>query len=153
MLIRVAVFEKKYTEDHEWVEISSDGKTGTYIHLLLFNATITNHGIIATLGISKYAANALGDVVYVEIPETGLELEAGDSLGAIESVKSASDILTPFGGTVLEANEALADKPGTVNNDPEGEGWIAKLEIKGEPEGKLMNAEEYLAFTEEATEA
>ncbi|KAF2273138.1 glycine cleavage H-protein [Westerdykella ornata] len=130
---RAALLEKKYTEDHEWVELSSDGKT-------------------ATIGISKYAADALGDVVYVEIPEVGTQLSAGDSLGAIESVKSASDILTPFEGTVLEANDALADKPGTINKDPEGEGWVARLEIEGEPEGKLMTAEEYQAFTEEAAE-
>jgi glycine cleavage system H protein len=125
------VREKKYTEDHEWIELSNDGKT-------------------ATLGISEYAANALGDVVYIELPEEDLEISAGDAIGAVESVKSASDILTPIGGTVVEVNNTLQDKPGGINKDPEGEGWIAKVQVKGEPEGKLMSGEEYKAFTEEA---
>lgn len=121
---------KQYTEDHEWIELSADGKT-------------------ATLGISSYAAKALGDVVYIELPELELEIGAGDAIGAVESVKSASDILTPIGGKVVEVNNALEEKPGGINKDPEGEGWIAKVEVQGEPEGKLMSAEEYTAFTEE----
>jgi glycine cleavage system H protein len=105
--------------------------------------------LIATLGISTYAANALGDVVYIEMPETGLEVYAGEPIGAVESVKSASDILTPVGGTVVEVNEELQETPGKLNKDPEGAAWLAKVEVKGKPEGKLMTAEEYKAFTEE----
>jgi glycine cleavage system H protein len=123
--------EKKYTEDHEWLDISADGKT-------------------ATLGISEYAAKALGDVVYIELPQVDMEINAGDAIGAVESVKSASDILTPVSGTVKEVNSALEEKPAGINKDPEGEGWIAKLELEGSPEGKLMSKEEYTAFTEEA---
>ncbi|KAI9827757.1 MAG: glycine cleavage system H-protein subunit [Thelocarpon impressellum] len=122
---------KKYTQDHEWIELSDDGKTGT-------------------IGISTYAAKALGDVVYVELPTPDLSVSAGDAIGAVESVKSASDILTPVSGTVLEANSALEEKPGTINKGPEAEGWIARIEVAdaSEVEG-LMGGEEYAKFTEE----
>ncbi|KAJ4338620.1 glycine cleavage system H-protein subunit [Ascochyta clinopodiicola] len=123
--------EKKYTEDHEWIEMSADGKT-------------------CTLGISEYAAKALGDVVYIELPEVDLEVGEGDAIGAVESVKSASDILTPISGTVAEVNEGLQDKPGNINKDPEGEAWIAKITVSEEPAGKLMSKSEYTEFTEEA---
>ena len=108
-----------------------------------------------TLGVSKYAADALGDVIYVELPQEGLETNAGDSIGAVESVKSANDIITPVPGKVIEANNALEGKPSTLNKDPEGEGWVAKLEIEEDGvatfEG-LMDTEAYKAFTEEAKE-
>ncbi|KAF2259277.1 hypothetical protein CC78DRAFT_537209 [Lojkania enalia] len=123
--------EKKYTEDHEWIEFSADGKA-------------------CTLGISKYAAEALGDVVYIELPEVDMEVSSGDAIGAVESVKSAADILTPIGGQVTEVNRTLEGTPGQVNKDPEGEGWIAKLKVEGEPGEKMMSKEEYAAFTEEA---
>lgn len=103
-----------------------------------------------TLGISTYAAKALGDVVYVELPEIDLEVSSGEAIGAVESVKSASDILSPIGGTVIEVNDALQEKPGNLNKDPEGESWIAKIAVSGEPEGKLMTKQEYTAFTEDA---
>jgi glycine cleavage system H protein len=105
---------------------------------------------LGTLGISEYAAKALGDVVYVELPQVDLEVNAGEAIGAVESVKSASDILTPISGTVVEVNDALESKPGSLNKDPEGDSWIAKLSVGGEPEGKTMSKEEYTAFTEEA---
>lgn len=79
-----------------------------------------------------------------------MDVAAGDAIGAVESVKSASDILTPIGGTVTEVNDALQEKPGQINKDPEGESWIARLKVEGEPEGKMMSKEEYTAFTEEA---
>ncbi|OCL14312.1 hypothetical protein AOQ84DRAFT_42250 [Glonium stellatum] len=128
--VSATVQEKKYTEDHEWIELSEDGKT-------------------CTLGISTYAANALGDVVFIELPQIKMEVSAGDAIGAVESVKSASDILTPVGGIVTDINSVLEEKPGTINQDPEGDAWIAKLEIKEEPTGKLMSAEEYRQFTED----
>lgn len=104
-----------------------------------------------TLGISAYAAEKLGDVIYVELPEAALEIGAGDAVGAVESVKSASDILTPIGGKVIESNKILEEKPGLLNQDPEGEGWITKIEVEGEVnvEG-LMDKEGYTKFTEEA---
>lgn len=103
-----------------------------------------------TLGISEYAAKALGDVVYIELPEIDLEVGEGDAIGAVESVKSASDILTPVGGTVAEINSDLEKTPGNINKDPEGNGWIAKITVSEEPAGKLMSEAEYKAFTEDA---
>ncbi|PSN59464.1 glycine cleavage system H protein, mitochondrial precursor [Corynespora cassiicola Philippines] len=129
--VSAPVREKKFTEDHEWIDVSPDGKT-------------------ATLGISDYAAKALGDVVYIELPQVEMEVSAGDAIGAVESVKSASDILTPINGVVTEVNTDLENKPSNINKDPEGEGWIAKIQLDGEPEGTLMTKEEYTAFTEEA---
>ncbi|KAF2031205.1 hypothetical protein EK21DRAFT_63834 [Setomelanomma holmii] len=123
--------EKKYTEDHEWIEMSADGKT-------------------CTLGISEYAAKALGDVVYIELPQLEMDVSEGDAIGAVESVKSASDILTPISGTVAEVNSELETKPANINKDPEGDAWIAKITVSGEPEGKMMSKEEYTAFTEDA---
>jgi len=124
-----ALKAKQYTEDHEWIDIAADGKT-------------------ATLGITSFAAKQLGDVVYIELPEEGLEVAAGDAIGAVESVKSASDILSPVGGTVTAVNAALSEKPGNLNKDPEGEAWIAKLEMDGEPQG-VMSEEEYKNFVAE----
>ncbi|THX55755.1 glycine cleavage system H protein [Aureobasidium pullulans] len=131
---RSTALAKKYTQDHEWIELSPDNKTGT-------------------IGISTYAANALGDVVFVELPTTDLEVSANDTIGSVESVKSASDIMTPVAGVIVEANAVLEEKPGTINKSPEGDGWIAKIEVKDvkEVEG-LMDAEAYKAFTEESEE-
>lgn len=100
-----------------------------------------------TIGITAYASKALGDVVYVELPEVGLECAKGDAIGAVESVKSASDIMSPVSGKVTEVNEVLGEKPGTINKGPEGEGWFAKIEVAdmGELEG-LMDGEAYDAF-------
>ncbi|KAK5009427.1 glycine cleavage system H-protein subunit, partial [Cryomyces antarcticus] len=104
-----------------------------------------------TIGISKYAANALGDVVFVELPTPDLEVNAGDSIGAVESVKSASDIMTPVSGTIIEGNGVLEEKPGTINQGPEGEGWIAKIRVKDPKEVEaLMDVEAYDKFTQEA---
>ena len=103
-----------------------------------------------TLGISTYAAKALGDVVYIELPQTEMDVSEGDAIGAVESVKSASDILTPISGTVAEVNTELESKPGNINKDPEGGAWIAKITVSGEPAGKMMSKEEYAAFTEDA---
>ncbi|KAL8733810.1 MAG: hypothetical protein Q9181_003429 [Wetmoreana brouardii] len=103
-----------------------------------------------TIGITNYAASALGDVVYVELPALDLEVSAGDSIGAVESVKSASDIMTPVGGKVIATNEKLEEKPGTINKGPEDEGWIAKIEVGDAKElDGLMGLEEYQKHTEE----
>ena len=103
-----------------------------------------------TVGISTYAAKALGDVVYVELPEADSEVAKGDTIGAVESVKSASDIMTPVSGKVTEANNLLEDKPGTINKSPEADGWIARMEVKDakEIEG-LMDVKAYADFTGE----
>jgi len=118
---------KRYTNSHEWIELSEDGKTGT-------------------VGISAYAAKSLGDVVFVELPDGELELKAGDTFGSVESTKSASEIYTPVGGIVVAANRMLEDKPSVINEDPEGEGWIAKIQLsEGEAEAleSLLDAEAY----------
>ncbi|KAK4944618.1 glycine cleavage system H-protein subunit [Elasticomyces elasticus] len=128
---RSAFYVKKYTEDHEWIELDADGKTGT-------------------IGITEYASKALGDVVYVELPELGLEVAKGDSIGAVESVKSASDILTPVSGTIKDHNKVLEEKPGTINKSPEGEGWLAKIEVSDSAElDSLMSKEDYDNFEKE----
>lgn len=104
-----------------------------------------------TIGVSAYAAKALGDVVYVELPSVDLEVNAGESIGAVESVKSASDIMTPVGGKIVEANSVLEDKPNTINQSPEADGWLAKIEVADPAEvDSLMDAEAYKAFTEDA---
>ncbi|KAI9881798.1 MAG: glycine cleavage system H-protein subunit [Watsoniomyces obsoletus] len=132
--LKITVLEKKYTEDHEWVELSGDGKTGT-------------------MGITEYAAKQLGDVVFVELPELGLEVNKGDPIGAVESVKSASDIMTPVTGRVVDHNKLLEEKPGQVNKSPEGDAWLAKIEIADSTElDSLMDRDGYTAFTEEQAE-
>jgi glycine cleavage system H protein len=88
--------------------------------------------------------------VYIELPQLDMEVSEGDAIGAVESVKSASDILTPISGTVAEVNSALEDKPAQINSDPEGDSWIAKITVAEEPKGKMMSKEEYTAFTEDA---
>ena len=116
----------KYTEDHEWVSV--DGDTGT-------------------VGISVYAAKALGDVVFVELPEIGREMAKGDEAAVVESVKAASEVYTPVAGTVTAVNEALEDAPETVNAGPEGEGWFLKIKIKDASElDSLMDEAAYKAF-------
>jgi glycine cleavage system H protein len=129
---------KKYTKDHEWIELSSDNKTGT-------------------IGISDYAAHALGDVVYVELPATPMEVAKGDAIGAVESVKSASDINSPVSCTITSVNDLLEEKPGSINKGPEdggaGGGWIAKVEVGQagvQDLDGLMDAAEYKKFTEDA---
>ncbi|KAK8157417.1 glycine cleavage system H protein-like protein [Phyllosticta citrichinensis] len=130
--VSAAVRAKKYTEDHEWVELAADGKT-------------------FTLGVSAYAANALGDVVYVELPQEDQAYGAHDTIGSVESVKSASDILTPLPGKVVGINKLLEAKPATINKSPEGDGWIAKFELEGDKSqvDALMSEEAYNKFTTE----
>ena len=98
----------RFTKDHEWVRLEGD---------------------VATVGISKHAADALGDVVFVETPEAGKSFNEGDSFAVVESVKAASDVYAPVSGEVVEGNAALASAPETVNADPEGEGWFAKIKV------------------------
>lgn len=113
----------RYTKEHEWLELS--GETGT-------------------LGITEFAQKELGDIVYIELPEVGKQVGAGDTLGTIESVKAVSELYAPVGGTVVEVNAALSDKPETVNSDPHGKGWICRLRLAdpGEAE-RLLDASAY----------
>ena len=116
-----------YTKEHEWVAGLEDG-------------------LVATVGITAFAAEALGDVVYVQLPEVGSTVEAGDSIGEVESTKSVSEIFTPVGGEVVEVNQAMADDPSLANNDPYGDGWMFRVRVDGDPED-LLTAEEYTALT------
>ena len=111
-----------YTREHEWVLVEDD---------------------LATLGITDYAQSELGDVVFVELPEVGDEVEAAESFGTIEAVKTVSELFSPITGTVVEVNEALADSPDLVNKDPYGEGWMIKLKYTEIPEEDLLSAAEY----------
>mmetsp|Transcript_4991 Transcript_4991/g.7039 ORF Transcript_4991/g.7039 Transcript_4991/m.7039 type:complete len:158 (-) Transcript_4991:171-644(-) len=106
-------------------------------------------GNIATVGITDFAQSALGDIVFVDLPEVDDEFEKGDSFGSVESVKAASDVYSPLSGTVTEVNEDLSDSPEKVNSDAEGDAWFIKLEISDESElDDLMSAEEYKAHCE-----
>ncbi|MDK2867847.1 MAG: glycine cleavage system protein [Clostridiales bacterium] len=117
-----------YSKDHEWLKI--EGDTGI-------------------IGISDHAQHSLGDIVYVEVPEEDDHFDAGDSFGTIESVKAASDLLMPVGGTVLEVNESLEDEPGSVNSAPY-ESWIIKIKLDDVSELEaLLDAAGYTAFCEE----
>ncbi|PHR94426.1 MAG: glycine cleavage system protein H [Robiginitomaculum sp.] len=118
----------KYTQDHEWIKVDGD---------------------IATIGISVHAAKALGDIVFVELPEAEAELEKGDDAAVVESVKAASEVYAPLSGVVIAGNEALEDAPETVNADPEGEGWFFKMTITDASElDDMMDAAAYKEFLE-----
>ena len=116
----------KYTEDHEWVSVEGD---------------------TATVGITSYAAEQLGDVVFVELPEEGRNSNKGDELAVVESVKAASDVYAPVSGIVKEANSELEGAPETVNQDPEGKGWFVKMLITDPTQlDAMMDADDYTAF-------
>ncbi len=118
--------ELKYTKDHEWVKVEGD---------------------IAVVGITDYAQGELGDVVYVELPETGSTFEKEESFGTIEAVKAVADIFCPLSGEFVEINEAIQDAPETVNKDPYGGGWMVKIKISDSAQlDELMDAEAYKAL-------
>lgn len=118
----------KYTKDHEWVTVEGD---------------------IATIGISDYAQEQLGDVVFVEVPDMGRELDKGDELAVIESVKAASEVYAPIKGEVVAVNEELEDAPSLVNEDAQSAGWFAKIKIEDPSElDELMDEAAYKEYTE-----
>lgn len=118
-----------YSEEHEWV-----------------NASAVVEGETVRVGITHIAAEALGEIVFVELPEVGTEVEAGEAFGEVESTKSVSDIYAPVSGEIVAVNEALDDNAGLINEDPYGEGWL--YEVKVTESGDLMNAEAYAAANE-----
>ena len=119
----------KYTKDHEYISVE-DG--------------------IGTVGITNHAQEKLGDVTFVEAPPAGKTLKQGESAGAVESVKAASDVFSPVSGTVIEANPALADKPELVNEDAEGAAWFFKIKLADPAElGALMDKDAYLVYAQE----
>ncbi len=115
--------DRRYTKDHEWVQ--TDGEIGT-------------------IGVTEYAAHELGDVVFLELPEPGATVSAGEAVGTIETVKSVEDLFSPVSGEVVEINETVLDAPETVNQDPQGDGWLVRIRIAdpAEIEG-LMDAAAY----------
>jgi glycine cleavage system H protein len=116
----------KYTEEHEWIRVEGD---------------------VGTIGITAYAQEQLGDVVFVDLPQAGRSVAKGEACAVVESVKAASDIYAPVSGEIVEANAALADAPGDVNAEPMGKGWFFKVKLadKGELAG-LLDAAAYEAF-------
>jgi glycine cleavage system H protein len=119
--------ELQYTRSHEWIKIEGEE---------------------ATIGITDYAQDSLGDVVYVELPEVGLSYSAGDPFGAVESVKAASDLYMPVAGEVTAINSALVDKPEILNGDPYNAGWMVKIKV-APGVGALMSAEAYEKYVDE----
>jgi glycine cleavage system H protein len=121
-----------YSKDHEWVRVEGD---------------------LAVVGISDYAQNSLGDVVYVELPKVGEEFAANESFGSVESVKAVSEMFSPVSGKVAEVNETLNDEPEKVNGDSYGEGWMIKVRMSSPLEvDSLLTAAEYEDFTKGETE-
>ncbi|MEJ6544210.1 glycine cleavage system protein GcvH [Brachybacterium paraconglomeratum] len=119
--------ELLYSKDHEWVRVESDG--------------------VAVIGVTDFAAEQLGDVVYVDLPEVGSEITSGTEMGEIESTKSVSDLFSPISGTVSETNQAVVDEPELVNSSPFEEGWLIKATFEALPDD-LLSAEEYKALTQ-----
>jgi len=115
--------DRAYTAEHEWIDAARP----------------------ATVGVTAHAADALGDVVYVDLPQVGRILAAGEVFGEIESTKSVSDLYAPSGGEVVAVNDGLSDDPGLVNRDPYGEGWLIRLRVT--EAGDTMDAEEYRTLT------
>lgn len=100
--------DRKYTQEHEWVQVDGD---------------------IGTIGVTEFAASELGDIVFVELPESGSEFSAGDTVGTIESVKAVADLYLPVSGEIVEINDAVVDSPELVNSDPMDEGWLVKVKL------------------------
>ena len=121
---------KKFSKQHEWVSAEGD---------------------VATIGITKHATEMLGDIVFVELPKKGNNIEKEDQVGVVESTKAANDVYTPISGEVVESNQSIVDDPSKINSDPENEGWFFKLKIKNKSEiDALMNEEEYNKFAKES---
>jgi len=117
----------KYTKSHEWIRLE---------------------GEIAVVGITDFAQDALGDVVFVEVPEVGRIANSGEAIAVVESVKTASDIYAPVAGEVVEANSALADKPELLNSSPYGQGWLFKMKVSPADVAGLLSAADYQALAE-----
>ena len=118
-----------YTKEHEWIKVK---------------------GNIGVIGITDYAQESLGDIVFIDLPEVGEKYDAGDPFGTVESVKAVSDIYTPVTGEVVEVNERLKEEPEKLNEDPYGEAWLIKIKIARPPEMEgLLKAEEYAEYIKE----
>ncbi len=121
----------KYTKEHEWLRQEEDGSV--------------------TIGITDHAQSALGDLVYVELPEVGQDVDCGGEMAVVESVKAASDVYAPIGGTITQVNEELSDDPEKINADPYGDGWIVRMQPSGAAE-ETLDPDAYQAFLDELDE-
>ncbi len=118
----------RYTDDHEWASVSDN---------------------VATIGITHHAQDALGEVVFVDLPEEGKEISKGDTFGAVESIKAVSDLYSPVSGKVVGVNTELSDEPGSVNSDPYGDAWMVKIELTDTTElDELMDAPSYKSLVD-----
>jgi len=123
----------KYTKEHEWARVENDS---------------------VVIGVTDYAQESLGEVVYVELPEEGAEVVMGEAFGVIESTKAVSDLYSPVTGTVTEVNDTLLDNPELINEDPYDEGWILRIELSDRAElNELLDASSYASFIEEEKES
>ena len=121
--------EKKYSKKHEWIALN---------------------GETATVGISKHATEMLGDIVFVEVPEKGKQVEANEQAAVVESTKAASDVYSPIAGEIIEGNPSISEDPSKVNADPEGNGWFFKIKIKDQSQfDSLMSKDDYEKFVKE----
>ena len=121
--------DRKYSKEHEWIQVNGNS---------------------AAIGITHYAQESLGDIVFVETPKVGAELTAGKTFGTVESVKAVSELFTPISGEVKEINRSAVAEPGIVNDDPFGDGWLIKLKISTDQElSNLMTSEEYAGYLKE----
>lgn len=123
----------KYSEEHEWVAVDPSTGSGNQV---------------ATIGITDFAADALGDIVFVELPEVGAELTRGDVFGEAESTKSVSELYAPVTGTVVEINDAVVDDPALLNSAPFGDAWLIKVEVAEGALDGLLDRDAYVAHTE-----
>jgi glycine cleavage system H protein len=120
--------ENYYTKDHEWAQVDEN---------------------LCTVGITEFAQDSLGEVVYVELPETGQKVTQGEPFGVVESVKAVSDLLAPVSGTVIEVNETVLEEPGLINDDSMNDGWLVRIEMDSEKElANLMRAPDYRKIIE-----
>jgi glycine cleavage system H protein len=126
--------DRRYTDQHEWALVQGEDDAGQVVRI----------------GITDHAQDALGDIVYVQLPEVGAEVAPGEPIGEVESTKSVSDVYTPVSGTVRAVNEALADAPETINSDPYGEGWLVEVTVAGggDPTAELLDAAAYQALVD-----
>ena len=127
--------DRRYTEQHEWAQLQSGG----------------GEGAVVRVGITDHAQDALGDIVFVQLPEVGADVAPGNPMGEVESTKSVSDVYAPVAGVVAAVNEALTDAPETINADPYGAGWLVEITVAGDagdPTAELMDAAAYQALVE-----
>ena len=126
--------DRRYTDQHEWALVQSTGEGSTVVRV----------------GITDHAQDALGDIVYVQLPEVGEQVAPGTAIGEVESTKSVSDVYSPVSGVVAAVNQALADAPETINSDPYGTGWLVEVTVEGDadPTSGLLDADAYQALVD-----